>query len=429
MIAGEACRLIQLVPRAFVVRMVRAIDEETAERTGDKVAGGSSAAGAGGVVDTSPHSLALEEALGGISLRVWAELGRARMPLGTALGLPVGAVVDLDRAADAPVDLYVNGTRFARGQLVVTDDGEWAVSLDGLESEGLRMLDLARSTPAEDQEDVEPDPQSLEIEADRPIEDRDPTTDPRPRNPRSDANRSGRSSDLMARVLVVDDAAFMRKVVSDALASGGHEVVGEAGNGTEAVAQFQALSPELTTLDITMPEKDGLQALAEIIALDPGARVLMCSALGQESKVIESIQKGAKDFVVKPFQPAQLLEAVGKALAIAASAAASGADERKRRVISASGPSSSSPAPDSDSSSSGPSSLFAVVGLVVGVGLLDDGLEMMAELVLAAGLDIADPDVPLLHHDLAPRLAPEQLHRRLEARLPALGNVALERHG
>ena len=119
----------------------------------------------------------------------------------------------------------------------------------------------------------------------------------------------------MARVLVVDDAAFMRKVVSDALASGGHEVVGEAGNGAEAVQRYQELSPELVTLDITMPEKDGLEALGEIISLDPGAKVLMCSALGQESKVIESIQKGAKDFVVKPFQAAQLLEAVGKALA------------------------------------------------------------------------------------------------------------------
>ena len=119
----------------------------------------------------------------------------------------------------------------------------------------------------------------------------------------------------MARVLVVDDAAFMRKVVSDALASGGHEVVGEAGNGDEAVKQYQELSPELVTLDITMPQKDGLEALGEIISIDPGARVLMCSALGQETKVIESIQKGAKDFVVKPFQPAQLLEAVGKALA------------------------------------------------------------------------------------------------------------------
>jgi two-component system, chemotaxis family, chemotaxis protein CheY len=119
----------------------------------------------------------------------------------------------------------------------------------------------------------------------------------------------------MARVLVVDDAAFMRKVVSDALASGGHEVIGEAGNGTEAVQRYQELSPELTTLDITMPEKDGLAALAEIMAIDPSARVLMCSALGQESKVIESIKLGAKDFVVKPFQPERLLEAVGKALA------------------------------------------------------------------------------------------------------------------
>jgi two-component system, chemotaxis family, chemotaxis protein CheY len=119
----------------------------------------------------------------------------------------------------------------------------------------------------------------------------------------------------MARVLVVDDAAFMRKVVSDALASGGHEVVGEAGNGNEAVQRYQELKPELTTLDITMPEKDGLAALAEIMTINPSARVLMCSALGQESKVIESIKLGAKDFVVKPFQPPRLLEAVGKALA------------------------------------------------------------------------------------------------------------------
>src|ERR1700761_3411205 len=119
----------------------------------------------------------------------------------------------------------------------------------------------------------------------------------------------------MARVLVVDDAAFMRKVVSDALASGGHEVVGEAGNGAEAVQRYQELSPELVTLDITMPEKDGLEALGEIISLDRGGGVLRCSSLGQESKGIDSIQKGAKAFVVKPFQPAQLLEAVGKALA------------------------------------------------------------------------------------------------------------------
>jgi two-component system chemotaxis response regulator CheY len=119
----------------------------------------------------------------------------------------------------------------------------------------------------------------------------------------------------MARVLVVDDAAFMRKLVSDVLTKGGHEVVGEAGNGTEAVDRYAELRPEVTTLDITMPEKDGLAALREIIQLDPAARVVMCSALGQETKVLESIKAGAKDFVVKPFQPDRVLEAIGKALA------------------------------------------------------------------------------------------------------------------
>jgi len=119
----------------------------------------------------------------------------------------------------------------------------------------------------------------------------------------------------MARILVVDDAAFMRKMVTDALTKGGHEVIGEAGNGTEAVEQFQSLKPDLTTLDITMPEKDGLSALKDIMAMDPSAKVIMCSALGQESKVLESIKLGAKDFVVKPFQADRVLDAVGKALA------------------------------------------------------------------------------------------------------------------
>ena len=118
----------------------------------------------------------------------------------------------------------------------------------------------------------------------------------------------------MARVLVVDDAAFMRKMVTDALSGGGHEVVGEAANGAEAVTRFQELRPDVMTLDITMPEKDGLTALREIIAVDPGAKVVMCSALGQESKVLESIKLGAKDFVVKPFQADRVLGAVEKAL-------------------------------------------------------------------------------------------------------------------
>jgi flagellar motor switch protein FliN len=183
LIAGEACRLIQLVPRAFVVRMVRAIDDESAKRAGEAVVGGSTANGRWADVDASPHSLALEEALGGISLRVWAELGRTHMPLGTALGLPVGAVVDLDRGADAPVDLYVNGMRFARGQLIVTEDGEWAVSIDGLDSEGLRVLDLAKAALAGGREDVEPAGESLQITSDDPIEEPDPTSTPEPETP------------------------------------------------------------------------------------------------------------------------------------------------------------------------------------------------------------------------------------------------------
>jgi two-component system chemotaxis response regulator CheY len=119
----------------------------------------------------------------------------------------------------------------------------------------------------------------------------------------------------MARVLVVDDAAFMRRMVSDALVKAGHEVIGEACNGVEAIESYRSLKPDLTTLDITMPEKDGLTALKEIIALDPGARVVMCSALGQESKVLDSIKLGARDFVVKPFQAGRVQDAVAKALA------------------------------------------------------------------------------------------------------------------
>ena len=119
----------------------------------------------------------------------------------------------------------------------------------------------------------------------------------------------------MARILIVDDATFIRKVLGDVLTEAGHEVVGEASNGVEAVASFRSLKPEVTTLDITMPEKDGLSALREIIALDPSAREVVCSALGQESKVLESIKLGAKDFVVKPFQPDRVLSAVEKALA------------------------------------------------------------------------------------------------------------------
>ncbi len=117
----------------------------------------------------------------------------------------------------------------------------------------------------------------------------------------------------MATVLVVDDAMFMRKLVSDALQGGGHEVVGEAGNGQEAIDRYRELRPDVVTLDITMPEKDGLSALREIMSLDPGAKVVMCSALGHESKVLEAVRAGAKEFVVKPFKPDRVLAAIAKA--------------------------------------------------------------------------------------------------------------------
>ena len=119
----------------------------------------------------------------------------------------------------------------------------------------------------------------------------------------------------MPSVLIADDAAFMRMMIKNILTDAGYEIVGEAENGTVAVSKYHELKPDLTTMDITMPEMDGLAALKEIRDQDPEARVLMCSAMGQQSMVIESIQAGARDFIVKPFQPERVLEAVQKALA------------------------------------------------------------------------------------------------------------------
>ena len=119
----------------------------------------------------------------------------------------------------------------------------------------------------------------------------------------------------MPSVLIADDAAFMRMMIKNILTEAGYEIVGEAENGAVAVARYRELKPDLTTMDITMPEMDGLAALKEIRSGDPGARVVMCSAMGQQSMVIESIQAGARDFIVKPFQPDRVLEAIQKALA------------------------------------------------------------------------------------------------------------------
>jgi flagellar motor switch protein FliN/FliY len=126
-VCDEPCRLVQLVPNAFVVRMTRALDEMGVEHVSGAGAGALPGAGENGA--TVDERVALDEALRDIRVRVWAELGRTRLPLGDAPEMPPGHVLELDRKADEPVDLYVNGLRFASGTLVLTDDGEWALRL------------------------------------------------------------------------------------------------------------------------------------------------------------------------------------------------------------------------------------------------------------------------------------------------------------
>ena len=113
-------------------------------------------------------------------------------------------------------------------------------------------------------------------------------------------------------VLICDDAAFMRVMIKDILTKNGYDVAGEAENGVKAVEKYNETKPDLVMMDITMPEMDGIQALKAIKANDPNAQVIMCSAMGQQAMVIEAIQSGAKDFIVKPFQAERVLEAVKK---------------------------------------------------------------------------------------------------------------------
>ncbi len=113
-------------------------------------------------------------------------------------------------------------------------------------------------------------------------------------------------------VLICDDAAFMRMMIKDILTKNGYNIAGEAENGKKAVEKFNETKPDLVLMDITMPEMDGIQALKKIKEMDPGACVIMCSAMGQQAMVIEAIQSGAKDFIVKPFQAERVLEAVKK---------------------------------------------------------------------------------------------------------------------
>lgn len=114
----------------------------------------------------------------------------------------------------------------------------------------------------------------------------------------------------MAKILLVDDAAFMRKVIKDALSKNGYTDLFEAVDGKDAVEKYDELHPDLVMMDITMPNMDGLEALKAIRAKDPNANVVMCSAMGQESMVIEAVRAGAKDFIVKPFKPDRVLKTV-----------------------------------------------------------------------------------------------------------------------
>jgi len=115
-------------------------------------------------------------------------------------------------------------------------------------------------------------------------------------------------------VLVCDDAIFMRTMISDILSQAGFEVVGEAESGSQAVEKYRVLKPDLVTMDIVMPDMGGIEAVREICKTDPEAKIPMCSAMGQQALVVEAIQTGAKDFVVKPFQPSRVLEAVQRVL-------------------------------------------------------------------------------------------------------------------
>jgi two-component system chemotaxis response regulator CheY len=118
----------------------------------------------------------------------------------------------------------------------------------------------------------------------------------------------------MARILVADDASFMRQMIREIVEAEGHEVCGEASDGVEAVEKFKELHPDVCTMDIVMPRRSGIDAVRGIIELDPTACVVMCSALGQETLVTEALEAGAKDFIVKPFRPNSVLETLSKVL-------------------------------------------------------------------------------------------------------------------
>jgi two-component system, chemotaxis family, chemotaxis protein CheY len=129
-------------------------------------------------------------------------------------------------------------------------------------------------------------------------------------------NTKRKLEENMAKVLIVDDAAFMRMMLKNILASTEFEVVGEADTGAKGVQMYREHHPDVVTMDITMPDMDGISAVREIKKLDPAAKVIMCSAMGQQAMIFDAIKSGASDFLVKPFQPERVLEALNKVLGI-----------------------------------------------------------------------------------------------------------------
>ncbi|NLF82410.1 MAG: response regulator [Candidatus Gastranaerophilales bacterium] len=119
----------------------------------------------------------------------------------------------------------------------------------------------------------------------------------------------------MVKILIVDDSTFMRTSLKEILTPQGHEIIGEAANGNQAVELYKTLSPDIVTMDITMPECDGLTALKKIVEMDKNAKVIMCTAMGQQAMVMEAVKAGAKDFIVKPFKVDKVLQSIAKCAA------------------------------------------------------------------------------------------------------------------
>lgn len=118
---------------------------------------------------------------------------------------------------------------------------------------------------------------------------------------------------MSKKVLITDDTAFMRMTLKNVIEKNGFQVVGEAGDGEDAIQKYKDLRPDLVTMDITMPKMDGITAIKEIMKVDPNARIIVCSAMGQKPMVIEALNAGAKDFLVKPFDAERVIEALKKA--------------------------------------------------------------------------------------------------------------------